>query len=758
MLRASVLSIVSSIIIQNISSVKSQVSSPIPRETRKFTPTFYENKCLDPQYADILPNCSGPNQMCIHTGEFELADDFINFWPSFACDCQIGYGNITYEQVKNSNSDLQLDCSVNLMELDLCSDIDCGINGECLQGVKDDNSYYGAYCKCLRDFEDDFCETPKAGSVCENVNCGENGTCQKGKGSTHKCTCQEDYYGETCETFDRCRRLGSEVCEPCGKISKRENKLCPENATCIDPDNNYCQCKPGFGYGDFHYEGYEGFDSESCDIDLTERDLCSSFSDPMSPKPIHCGYHGKCVQGISDTKFEEGRGFGYYGVSCQCDSGWSGASCNIPDINNPCYNVDCNYNNWEPYSQGQCVEGQCICKEHYYGESCQDYDRCRKLEKEIFGPSGCGQNSKCVDSGNNKLCDDSTNGCPELFCECEEGWSGDDCEVCNLGNDCPAENKNKDNISGLHKLQTSGKLYDCWGEDILENLFGKAPFLVFDTNNPISTYVSFQQIRQEDYTFAISLGCEMGNNDDSFKFLFNKKEKKGKTSLEFINDIYYVCITDPEDKKGVRKVWYTNDEKASKDKNSKSLKIRFKNVSCPSDIDDKETSKPFDYNFLPMPENCLESQNVLGSFRKICKTCDGENGFRRNGNGVCVFDGQSQNHGQNEPTTCPAKIKDKIPRNGYFKKIFKGKEKSACNVNKFLEYLFSKNKNLEIDNDLEINQHKDDQGKYITLSCKDENSLLFSNYKDELVNEQTTEFMCSSYPGEKGKKSWAWYG
>ena len=67
--------------------------------------------------------------------------------------------------------------------VDPCSGIDCGANGECVDGTCDcEDGYSGVNCEIF--------------DPCFAVDCGDNGTCIDGT-----CDCEEGYTGETCETL-----------------------------------------------------------------------------------------------------------------------------------------------------------------------------------------------------------------------------------------------------------------------------------------------------------------------------------------------------------------------------------------------------------------------------------------------------------------------------------------------------------------------------------------------------------------------------
>ncbi len=74
---------------------------------------------------------------------------------------------------------------------DPCAGIDCGLNGECLDGTCDcEDGYSGVNCQIF--------------DPCFTIDCGDNGTCVDGT-----CDCEEGYYGDNCELLIQDRFVGT---------------------------------------------------------------------------------------------------------------------------------------------------------------------------------------------------------------------------------------------------------------------------------------------------------------------------------------------------------------------------------------------------------------------------------------------------------------------------------------------------------------------------------------------------------------------
>ena len=112
--------------------------------------------------------------------------------------------------------------------------------------------------------------------------------------------------------------------------------------------------------------------------------LCSSNAADLC-YGIDCGEHGSCVAPPPSAGLPP---------SCQCEAGYSGASCAVAD---PCADVDCG-------GHGLCVDGTCECEAWYSGAACAVVDPCMG-----------------VDCGGHGTCGGGT-------CACQDGYTGTHCD------------------------------------------------------------------------------------------------------------------------------------------------------------------------------------------------------------------------------------------------------------------------------------------------------------------------------------------
>ncbi|CAL4154580.1 unnamed protein product, partial [Meganyctiphanes norvegica] len=290
-------------------------------------------------------------------------------------------------------------CEVNIDE---CIGNECQNGATCVDGI---NQYT---CACLPGYEGTFCEEDI--DECLNNPCQNGATCYN-EIAKFVCECTEEFIGETCSEL---------------KAKNCTNLMCTNEAACTDiyndigmADDYSCSCR--FGY-----------DGKNCENSI---DFCTRNT-------INCE-HGSC-----DLTFQEPGGW-----ECNCDPGWESEYCerDIDDCaSNPCYNgaicVD------------KLLDYECQCPESWEGTHCEiDVDEC------IKDPYLCANGGQCInfDGGFDCKCDDlfcgqtcildnpcinyncSDHGICMSFCDqelnsenqtmpdcvCEEGWTGDFCEI-----------------------------------------------------------------------------------------------------------------------------------------------------------------------------------------------------------------------------------------------------------------------------------------------------------------------------------------
>nr|CAH8827483.1 unnamed protein product [Trichobilharzia regenti] len=293
-----------------------------------------------------------------------------------------------------------------------CDCVTCDRQGEvCLP---EGTSYR---CECgqgLRLMPDNTCQATSVGDVhdylgvqCGAVNCHSQARCIDPNQAF--CQCLPGYRGDGvshCESdpCSKCRRneiCESGVCIPSG-VDLCEGVQCGEQAFCQD---GACVCTPGYT-GDPVIKCYE------------ERDPCTG---------VKCHDYGECISGrcYCMKGFE---GDGYYdctqtvnelcaGVQCHrfgqcyenrcyCSHGYVGDGVNFCDARteDPCEGIRCADN-------GRCQDGQCVCNPGFEGDG---YNECRTTEVDLCANIRCHQYARC-DRGQ---------------CRCMDGYEGDGYSEC----------------------------------------------------------------------------------------------------------------------------------------------------------------------------------------------------------------------------------------------------------------------------------------------------------------------------------------
>ncbi|CAH8484832.1 unnamed protein product [Heterobilharzia americana] len=271
-------------------------------------------------------------------------------------------------------------------------------------------------CECgqgLQLMPDNTCQAPVSnvhnyvGVQCGAINCHVQARCIDPNQAF--CQCLPGYRGDGvshCESdpCSKCRR--NEICEngvciPSG-VDLCEGVQCGEQAFCQD---GACVCTPGYT-GDPVVKCYE------------ERDRC--FQVRCHPNARCHNEECSCVEGF--------QGDGYYdcepevyelcaGVQCHrfgqcyenrcyCSHGYVGDGVNFcdPRTNDPCEGISCAAN-------GRCQDGQCVCNPGYEGDG---YNECRTTEVDLCANIRCHHYAKC-DRGQ---------------CRCMDGYEGDGYSEC----------------------------------------------------------------------------------------------------------------------------------------------------------------------------------------------------------------------------------------------------------------------------------------------------------------------------------------
>ena len=161
---------------------------------------------------------------------------------------------------------------------------------------------------------------------------------------------------------------------------------------------------------------------------------CSACDDPNKTTSSKCQTCDWCVNGdeLDDCV-------------CECDDDWTGPKCDICDI----APTDCQNGSTLNDNDGNC---ECVCEGYWSGERCEI---CDTNERGVCngnghlgtdsGDCGCvcddpnfsGDNCEicCYEEGGDKVCahGEAADDCSR--CICEDGWTGEQCDVCDVGND-----------------------------------------------------------------------------------------------------------------------------------------------------------------------------------------------------------------------------------------------------------------------------------------------------------------------------------
>lgn len=297
-------------------------------------------------------------------------------------------------------------------------------------------------CDCPAEYSGTWCEIPRTcnGTVWNSTEvCNTNGICF----AQDYCMCFDTFYGEWCADgglnytcYGKAPEMKLGVREACGNY--RGN--CTQQDTCV--------CIPG-------YSGPECMTWSCYGVNNTDPNVCdgnTSHSFCVAPDTCSCNLatmdacymeHGTCISP----------------VLCQCDIGYGsnfdGKPCGarIPCTSgtpSPGSSFACNSTgSW--YCQ---IDGDCHCKDGYWGIDCSDIARCKTDYQEEDAANGyfnCGAHG----------CNDTTGDCICLL-----GYFGRTCEAstCFGISSNNTISCNATNCYGYDPLPCSGKGF-CFGPD-----------------------------------------------------------------------------------------------------------------------------------------------------------------------------------------------------------------------------------------------------------------------------------------------------
>ncbi|KAA0229393.1 hypothetical protein EDS67_11925 [candidate division KSB1 bacterium] len=154
-----------------------------------------------------------------------------------------------------------------------------------------------------------------------------------------------------------------------------------------------------------------------------------------------CGSGSECVDLLHGYQCEDSDTGDI--IVHQCNPGWTGTYCHIPEATDPCNPNPCQYG-------GQCADNgdgsyTCTCAPGFTGDNCEyDIDECSA--------------NPCVHGD----CEDRVNA---YFCYCEPGWTGTNCDVQEVTDaDGDGVDDNADQCAGT----VSGDVVDATGCSIAQ--------------------------------------------------------------------------------------------------------------------------------------------------------------------------------------------------------------------------------------------------------------------------------------------------
>ncbi|CAH8480692.1 unnamed protein product [Schistosoma curassoni] len=253
-------------------------------------------------------------------------------------------------------------------------------------------------------------------SPCDCVTCDRHGEVCRPEGASYRCECGQGLKlmpDNTCQEATSLVDVTNYLGVQCGSVN------CHTHARCIDPNQAFCQCLPGYrGDGVSHCE------SDPCSKcrrnEICENGVCIASGVDLC-EGIQCGEQAFCQDG-----------------ACVCTPGYTGDPVvKCYEERDPCSHVQCHYD-------ATCHNGVCTCKDGYIGDG---YRECRPRETDPCSnvqchPNGYCRNGRCLclngyegdgyyecrpvhnDQCQNIRCHEFAN-CQNGRCQCNAGYEGD---------------------------------------------------------------------------------------------------------------------------------------------------------------------------------------------------------------------------------------------------------------------------------------------------------------------------------------------
>eukprot|EP00105_Crassostrea_gigas_P031138 XP_011453724.1 PREDICTED: protein jagged-1 [Crassostrea gigas] len=285
----------------------------------------------------------------------------------------------------------------------------------------------GSYeCVCGNSTTGTNCERLVA-SNCTNKTCHHHGTCNNQTGEAI-CNCSSEYSGTACATVNHCFKRNCSANGVCINGIDGHVCSCSYGYTGNDCEHTYCyrnQCRNGAtcvtGNSDYACICSPGYTGNYCET----RDHCFLHSQ-------NCSGHGFCINGP-------------YNYTCICDWGSHGSECeifkfdlnvttilpeNTPDTSwttKPiCTLSSCN-NHGKCYLENNSKGYLCDCEEDWSGSECERFDYCHNVVCSNYG--------ECF------------TGLADFFCMCEKDHFG---KLCNVTHFCKNINCSSPRICKEH--------------------------------------------------------------------------------------------------------------------------------------------------------------------------------------------------------------------------------------------------------------------------------------------------------------------
>lgn len=300
-----------------------------------------------------------------------------------------------------------------------CELVDCFNGGIC---IVENNE---AYCQCSAEYTGFNCrecnngyQDNDADTICKpdcqtaDLNCNNKGICSDSSGETI-CVCETGYVGKNCE---RCGQNYQDndsngICLPKCNIAE----LNCINGDCSDLTGiAKCVCDVGYTGNkcDECISGYQDNDNDG---------ICNPTCEFLF---MDCNYHGTC---------SETTGF----AKCTCSIEYTGSNCERcsakyqDNDNDGICKLNCANSNLICGTNGVChdISGTavCQCSTGYTGNDCL---LCSENYQDNNNDGIC--LPKCLSTSCNfkGICSDFSG---ELICNCDVGYTGNNCQLCELG-------------------------------------------------------------------------------------------------------------------------------------------------------------------------------------------------------------------------------------------------------------------------------------------------------------------------------------